>query len=115
MVVLSQEILKSQHRECDQALMRLLPTSDESRETLIHLGVPSRRIPAGGDEADLVGLVCSLGRLFATGCGHAGVKWFLGEPDPELGGRTPAELIDEPNGIDRIRRLVAREVEVSRS
>ena len=94
-------------------LAPLLPTCDESRETLLHLGVPAKRIPETADEVDLVGLVCSLDRLFAAGCGNTGVRWFLRTPVAALEGRSPAELICEPHGVERIRRLVAREVELS--
>jgi hypothetical protein len=115
MVVLLEEIRQPPNRKRDHAFAMLLPTGEESRETLVHLGVPSERIPRDGNDIDLVGLVCSLDRLFATGCGHTGVKWFLRAPDAELGGRAPVELIDEPDGVERIRRLVAREVGLSRS
>lgn len=94
---------------------RLLPTGEESRDHLIQLGVPQHRLPSDVHEIDLVALICSLDRLFASGCGHGGVKWFLHHPDPDLGGRAPKDLILEPNGIERIHRVVARELELARS
>lgn len=113
MDVLLNEIQQVEDHECDEPFLGLLPTAEESREALVHLGIPGERIPGCSEEVDLVGLVCSLDRLFATGCGHAGVKWFLREPDPELGGRAPADLIDKPKGVERIRQLVAREIELA--
>ena len=62
----------------------------------------------------MIGLVCTLDRLFASGCGHAGIKGFLRTPDPELDGRTPTDMLDQPDGVERIRELIAREIRLSR-
>lgn len=91
------------------ALMRMLPTPEESRQHLIDLGVSSHRLPTD-EHIDWVGLVCTLDRLFSTGCGHAGIQWFLKNPDSDLGGHSPEDVLDEPGGVNRVRRLVAREL-----
>jgi hypothetical protein len=89
----------------------LLPSPSESKEHLIGLGVERQKLPIVPEQADLVGLLCSLDRLSATaGCGQAGLRWFLRRPHAALDGRAPCDLIAEAQGVDRVRRLVGEEV-----
>lgn len=96
------------------AFAELLPSVEESHQTLLHLGVPAERLPRD-PAADVVGLVCTIDRLFASGCGHAGIKGFLSTPDAELGGRAPTDVLSQPDGVDLIRDLIRREIRAARS
>lgn len=113
MVMVLDDIAPSRSRVRSAAFARLLPSVEDSHETLISLGVPEDRLPRD-PEADVVGLVCTINRLFASGCGHAGIKGFLHTPDLELDGKTPTDVLDQPHGVERIRELIAREIRLSR-
>lgn len=113
MVVVLDDIPKSCSRVRAAAFARLLPSVKESHQTLLQLGIPEDRLPRD-PSVDVVGLVCTLDRLFATGCGHSGIKWFLHTPDADLGGQAPSDVLDQPDGVDRVRGLIAREVRLSR-
>jgi hypothetical protein len=112
MVVVLDDIAKTCPRVRSAAFARLLPSVEQSHQTLVNLGVPQEHLPCD-PAADVVGLVCTLDRLFATGCGHAGVKGFLRTPEVELGGKTPTEVLGQPNGVERIRWLIGRQIQLS--
>ncbi len=112
MVVVLDDITRARPRVRSAAFGRLLPSVEESHQTLINLGVPDDRLPRDSS-ADVVGLVCTLDRLFATGCGHGGVRGFLRTPDAELDGKTPTDLLAQPDGVERIRALISREIRLS--
>lgn len=113
MVVVLDDISKSRSRVRSAGFARLLPSVEESHETLLHLGIPEDRLPRD-PSADVVGLVCTLDRLFATGCGHGGIRGFLRTADADLDGQTPTDVLDQPDGVERIRALIARETRHSR-
>jgi Protein of unknown function (DUF2384) len=113
MAVVLDDIRTSCSRVRSAEFARLLPSVEESHQPLLQLGIPEDRLPRD-PSVDVVGLVCTLDRLFATGCGHAGVRWFLRTPDVDLNGQAPADVLDQPDGVDRIRELIAREIRLSR-
>lgn len=113
MVMLVNDIAPSRPQARSAAFARLLPSVADSHQTLINLGVPEDRLPRD-PAADVVGLVCTINRLFASGCGYAGIKGFLRTPDAQLGGKAPADLLGQPGGVERIQGLIAREIQLSR-
>jgi hypothetical protein len=113
MVMVLADIPKSRSRVRSVAFARLLPSLEDSHQTLINLGVDKEQLPRD-PSADVVGLVCTINGLFASGCGHAGIKGFLRKPDADLDGKAPADVLAQPDGVERIRDLIAREIQLSR-
>ncbi len=112
LMVVVLDITRACLRVRSDGFSRLLPSVEESHQTLINLGVPEERLPLD-PAADVVGLVCTLDRLFATGCGHRGVRGFLRTPDAELDGKTPTDVLAQPDGVERIREIISREIQLS--
>lgn len=92
-------------RPATQLFLDLLPTEAESRQHLLFLGVPDEKLPVEA-RPELIGLVCTLDRLFGAGVSRIGLKRMLREPNAELGGCTPADLMGDAEGIERVRSAV---------
>jgi hypothetical protein len=98
------------HRPTREPAYSPLPTFEEARERLYELGVPwDNMARSQGLSPDLTRLLCSLDQLGST-CGRAGVHWFLTRTHLELGGRRPADVVGDPDGVDRIQRVVELEL-----
>jgi hypothetical protein len=91
----------------------LLPTEDEAKEMLQDLGVPREDPKTGGPRGDLVGLWCTLDRLGSL-CGRAGLHYFLTRPHHHLAWRSPADVLAEDGGVERVRFVVTLEMSVAR-
>jgi hypothetical protein len=76
------------------------------------LGVPRDRVEFAAGDGDLVGLWCAVDRLGGV-CGRAGLHYFLTRPHHHLAWRSPAEVLGERDGIERVRATVALEMSIA--
>ncbi len=83
-----------------------------ARRFFVRLGVPDAVVERGRVR-DWHSLEAEFDRFSAYGHGTATQRRFLHTPHPQLMGATPAEVLAERGGIERVRRALRRTLDAA--
>lgn len=87
------------------AMLDGLLSQDDAARALGRLGVDIASV-AEGFEPDYRRMLFALDLLFVNGYGTSALAGFLETPHPGLDWRSPAEIVGEPDGIERVREVI---------
>lgn len=96
------------------AMLDGLLSQDDAARALSRLGVDVT-VGSGGPPPDYRRLLLAMDLLFANGYSTSALAGFLETPHPRLDWRSPSELVREPDGIDRVRSVIAEVVTARRN